>query len=255
MFGEGGRHASINGVAARRGGTPCHRRMAAAGARWRHLQVQESAGRDIFQQTPCPSTSKPIAHTKFQTAPDDPSPAQRSYGAPPPVQDASLTASPAYPAPQRDRHDAVGSTGCQGIGCTAHQRGEVQSTRCEAPDGRVYYVIGECRRRTIHVGDAPRDWQRDHVQGMPDAVMVGPDRAFDPRTGRTFQLQHAPTTSPVYVHTQDRGSRVDADAACREARTQAKLNPRNSRAAKRAHDVCSAGRGLWDQAPASGGIR
>jgi hypothetical protein len=90
---------------------------------------------------------------------------------------------------------------------------------------------------------------------MPDAVMVGPDTALDPRTGQTFQLEHAPTTAPVYVHTQDHGRHVDADTACREARTKAKLNPRDARAAKRAHDVCNAGRGLWDQVPTSGGVR
>jgi hypothetical protein len=90
---------------------------------------------------------------------------------------------------------------------------------------------------------------------MPDAVMVGPDTALDPRTGQTFQLEHAPTTAPVYVHTQDHGRHVDADTACREARTKAKLNPRDAVAAKRAHDVCNAGRGLWDQVPTSGGVR
>ena len=215
-------------------------------------------GVTIFQQTPCPSTSKSIAHTKFQAVPDDPSAAQRSYDAQPPVQgaqDAALTATPSNPVPQRDQRAIATDTGCQGIGCTAQQRGEVQSTRCEASDGRVYYVVGACGRRSIHVGDAPRNWRRDQVQGIPGAVMIGPDMALDPRTGQTVQLQHAPTTTPVYVHTQDQGRHVDADTACSEARAQAKLNPRDSRAAKQAHDVCDAGRGLWDQVPASGGIR
>lgn len=219
-------------------------------------QCKSPQGVTIFQQTPCPSSVKSVGHTKFQAAPDDPYAAQQIYGTPQPnpLQDASFSDAPAYPS-QRDQRGLVRSAGCQGIGCTAHQRGDVQSTRCEAPDGRVYYVVGACRRRSIHVGDAPRDWQRDHVQGVPGAVMVGPDTALDPRTGQTFQLQHAPTTRPVYVHTQDQGRRVDADTACSESRAQAKISPSDARAAKRAHDVCSAGRGLWDQAPSSGGIR
>lgn len=216
-------------------------------------------GVTIFQQTPCPPTAKPVAHTKFQAVPDDPSAAQRSDDTQPPVQDAqaaALTGVPSYPVPQqpqRDQHATAADTGCQGIGCTTHQCGDVQSTRCEAPDGHAYYVVGECRRRSVYLGDVPRSWQRDRVQGMPDAVMVGPDRALDPRTGQTFQLEHAPTTRPVYVHTQDQGRQVDADTACSEARAQAKFNPRDARAAKRAHDVCNAGRGLWDQAPPSSG--
>lgn len=211
-------------------------------------------GVTIFQQTPCSSAAKPVGHTKFQAVPDDPSAAQQSYAAPQPnpAQDAPLTTVRADAVQNRVQQNTVQSTGCQGIGCTAHQRGEVQTTRCEAPDGRVYYVVGECQRRSIHLGEVPRNWQRDHVQGMPDAVMVGPDTALDPRTGRTFQLEHAPSTSPVYLHTQDRGNHVDADAACYEARAQATLNPRDARATKHAHDVCSAGRGLWDQAPSSG---
>lgn len=221
-------------------------------------KCQGPKGETIFQQTPCPSTSKPIAHTKFEAVPDDPSAAQRSYAAPPSVHDApgsALAGLPSRPVPQRDQRANAPDTGCRGIGCSAYQRGDVQSTRCEAPNGEVYYVIGACRRRSTRVGDAPRSWQRDRVQGMPGAVMVGPDMALDPRTGQAFQLQHAPTTRPVYVHTRDKGRQVDADTACSEARALAKLNPRDASAAKRARDVCNAGRGLWDQVPASRGIR
>lgn len=215
-------------------------------------KCKDPRGVTVFQQTPCPPASKPLAHTTFHAEPDAPSPAQQSYGA------AAGTTSTVLPGQlhnevQPREPNVAAETRCEGIGCTAHQRGEVKSTRCVAPDGKVYYVIGACRRRSTYVGSTPRQWHNDHVQGMPDAVMVGPDTALNPRSGQTFQLEHAPTATPVYQHTQDQSTGVDADTACRGARLQVKLHPGDAHTAKRAHDVCNAGRGLWDQpSPARG---
>lgn len=208
---------------------------------------KQSNGVKSYQDSPCAQSDKQVSHDTYTphvyaapapAAPVDETSQQRSYA----VQQ------PAEPTPAQ--HPT-----CAGIGCSAYQSGQVTTRQCVAPDGRRYYTTGECRTRVNVVGDSPRDWHHDTVQGVPDAVMVAPDLALDPTSGRYIQLQHSQLEQPVYQRVQDPGRRIDPDTACQLARLDARAHPHDSAAAARAHDVCSKGRGLWDQAPPDRGSR
>lgn len=215
-------------------------------------------GVKAYQDKPCANSQAQISHDTYTphvyappapTPPSDAAAAQSATpSAPPPWQATYGTSSSNNAAPD-------GDTSCQGIGCTAQQRGQVHTRECVAPSGRAYYTTAECKTRVNVVGQQPRDWQRDHVQGVPGAIMTGPDTALDPNTGRVIYLQHAPDHTPVYQRTQDAGARIAPADACQLARQDANAHPRDHAAARRAHNVCSKGRGLWDQAPPDRGIQ
>lgn len=215
---------------------------------------KDAHGRAAYQDTPCPQRSKTVGHSTYTPVPDAP------YSSP----YAQTTAQPAAGSQHQTVTDASGYSqsvtdaqpaGCAGIGCSEHQSGQTRATQCTAPSGRVYYTTGTCASRAQYVGTTLRDWRHDNVEGHPDAVMINRDEALDPRTGRIIQLDAAPLNTPVYQTIRDAGQRVDSDAACTAARQDAHMHPRDAKAAKRAHDVCSAGRGLWDQAPPDRGTQ
>jgi hypothetical protein len=74
-----------------------------------------------------------------------------------------------------------------------------------------------------------RNWQQDSVQGMPGAVMTGPDMALDPQTGRQHQLQHQPTTQiqRPSARVSDDASVVSRRDACEEAKAQGHAKRQN----------------------------
>ena len=96
--------------------------------------------------------------------------------------------------------------------------------RCQKPNGDVYFSRQGCGSSRVY-GDpivVQRNWQQDSVQGMPGAVMTGPDMAMDPQTGRPVQLQHQPTTQIQRPSTRvsDDASVVSRRDACEEAKAQ-----------------------------------
>lgn len=142
-----------------------------------------------------------------------------------------------------------------GLDSSAYQRGEVQGTRCVSATGQVYVSADGCRTSTQLVGSrtSARDWQQDRVEGRPDLVMSGPDQAFDPATGQFIELQHADTTQTVNVYqtTRDRGTPMNADAACDSARQVAAQHPQSERAQRQVEALCRRGRSLYDTQPSS----
>lgn len=219
------------------------------------FKCKQPNGVIAYQQAPCTKTEQQIAHSHFQRQPDAPIYSQPRPGSSARLPEGYVTNTSGQAAHGFSTNESAGSIntplGCAGIGCSAHQRGDVTTRECVAPDGRHYYTTNACRTRFNVVDSQSRDWQNDTVEGVPGAVMVGPDRALDPSTGRYIQLQH----SPVLQRAQDPGQRIDPDAACRQARLDAKLHPHDTAAAKRAGIVCSKGRGLWDQPPPDRGGR
>jgi hypothetical protein len=99
-------------------------------------------------------------------------------------------------------------------------------------------------------GMRPRPWQQDQVQGMPGAVMTGPNEAMNPMTGQLVQLEAAPMAVPTYQRTRDQGAAVSADEACAGARAAA-AGRFNKRADDRVQELCRFGRSMYDQ-PRSG---
>lgn len=213
---------------------------------------KQANGVKAYQDQPCAKTAKQISHDTYTPhvyAPPAPTqPVNDSVvgpgGAPPPWQATYDQPVATVPTPQ-----VPVDTGCRGIGCTAQQRGEVHTQECVAPNGRAYYTTGACKTRVNIVGQQPRGWQTDHVEGVPGAIMTGPDTALDPYTGRVIQLEHVPDQTPVYQRARDAGASIPVADACALARQDAHAHPRDHAAARRANTVCNQGRGLWDQAP------
>jgi hypothetical protein len=213
-----------------------------------------------YQDTPCPNSAKTASHTTYKPF-AKPSPATSGITwddeaqEPTSAQKVATSQPNDVPAPSVQGSATTETTTCAGIGCSQHARGQTVATQCTAPDGRVYYTTKSCTTRMNYVGTTTRGWQRDTVQGHPDAVMINRDEALDPQTGRIMQLDAAPVTTPVYQRARDAGQQINSDAACQGARNDAHMHPRDAKAAKRAREVCSAGRGLWDQAPPDRGIQ
>lgn len=214
---------------------------------------KDAHGNMAYQDKPCPTKSETVGHGSYKPVPDAP---YSSPYAQAPAQDQdevapSMQATGTYGVTT----NATQPSSCAGIGCSQHASGQTAATQCMAPDGRVYYTTHSCTVRSNYVGTTSRGWQHDTVQGHPDAVMINRDEALDPRTGRVIQLDAAPLSTPVYQQTRDAGQQVNSDAACQGARADARMHPHDAKAAKRARDVCSAGRGLWDQAPPDHGTQ
>ncbi|HJR14421.1 MAG TPA: DUF4124 domain-containing protein [Rhodanobacteraceae bacterium] len=214
---------------------------------------KDAHGNMAYQDKPCPTKSKTVGHGSYTPVPDAP------YSSPY-AQEASQDQGDAAAATQATGTDSVTTSvaqpsPCAGIGCSQHASGQTAATQCTAPDGRVYYTTRSCTARSHYVGTTSRDWQRDTVQGHADAVMINRNEALDPRTGRVMQLDAAPLSTPVYQRTRDAGQQVNIDAGCQGARADARMHPHDAKAAKRARDVCGAGRGLWDQAPPDHGTQ
>lgn len=215
---------------------------------------KDAHGHMTYQDTPCPQQSKTVGHNTYTPVPDAPysSPYARADAQPAAGSQRQTTTNVSgYSQAVLDAQPA----GCAGIGCSEHQSGQTRATQCTAPNGRAYYTTDTCTSRAQYVGTTSRDWRHDTVEGHPDAVMINRDEALDPRTGHIIQLDAAPLNTPVYQTVRDAGRRIDSDAACAAARQDAHMHPRDAKAAKRAHEVCSAGRGLWDQAPPDRGIQ
>lgn len=218
------------------------------GARAADLYVcKQPNGVKAYQDKPCAQNQVQLSHDTYTPhvyAPPAPTQSFEYTGTPQATPNMSLPTmdAPPVPVPARD-------TSCQGIGCTAQQRGQVHTRECVSPSGRPYYTTADCKTRVDVVGQRPRDWHGDSVQGVPGAIMTGPDTALDPNTGNVIYLQHAPDHTPVYQRTQDAGARIAPADACQLARQDANAHPRDHAAARRAHNVCSTGRGLWDEAP------
>src|SRR5574337_1192049 len=173
-------------------------------------------GVNSYQNTPCATPDKQIRHETYDEAlarPGTPPPAARvSYGADPSVGggrrlDDSRMAPPAPRAPP------LPETGGGGLGSSAYQRGQIQGARCVNARGQVYYTATGCGTSTQWVGTRERPWHGDMVEGMPGAVMVGPDQAVDPHTGRVVELEHTMDHVNVYRTTPDAGAAMDADQA------------------------------------------
>lgn len=213
---------------------------------------RDAHGNMAYQDKPCPTKSKTVGRGSYKPVPDAPYSSPYAQAS---AQDQVQAVSTMQATGTGVAANAAQSSPCAGIGCSQHDSGQTAATQCTAPDGRVYYTTHSCTVRSNYVGTTSRDWQHDTVQGHPDAVMINRDEALDPSTGRVMQLDAAPLSTPVYQRTRDAGQQVNSDAACQGARADAHMHPHNAKAAKRARDVCSAGRGLWDQAPQDRGIQ
>jgi len=220
---------------------------------------KDTQGRMAYQDTPCPTTAKTASHVTYRPfAKPSPAPSSVTWDddaqASPTRRHVAVPQSYGVSAPYIHT-GSVEAVTCVGIGCTKHQSGQVHTMQCVAPDGRKYYTITTCATREQYVGTAPRDWHNDTVEHYPDAVMINRNEALDPRTGRVMELNSAPMSMSVYQSVRDPGQRINSDAACVAARQDAHMHPDDAKAAKRAHEICSAGRGLWDQAPPDRGVR
>lgn len=207
-------------------------------------------GVNTYQNLPCAKPAEQIQHATYDdalarpgtpapTAPRDrygtAAPAHRGMGAaiPPPA---------ALPA----------TTG--GLGSSAYQRGEVQGTRCVNARGQVYYTAAGCGTSTQRVGTQERLWRGDTVEGVPGAVMIGPDQAVDPRTGQVVELEHTQDRVDVYRTTRDAGAAMDADQACTGAQQVAAQHPHSQQAQRRVEDLCRRGRSLYDTQPSANSL-
>lgn len=204
-------------------------------------------GEKVYQNSPCASSTAQVGHSTYSDdmarAPAAPPAALSNdaieWGAAPP---------PAPPAPVA----RVAPAPVGGLDASSYQRGEVRALRCVTPSGRVYYARGECGTSVSYAGPQPRDWHSDTVQGMPGAVMTSPNEALNPMTGQIVQLQPEPIVSPAFTRSRDRGTQVDPDEACEQARKAAD-GTFSQKLEKRERELCDEGRSLYDQ-HYSGGI-
>jgi hypothetical protein len=203
-------------------------------------------GVNTYQNTPCATSTKQLGHQTYSAdMARAPAPSADEYGygssdAAPRMAPRAATAGggqAAAPAQQSFGH---------GLGTSAYQRGEVRTMRCVNARGQVYFTRDQCGTSTVATGVAPRAWQKDQVQGMPDAVMVGPDQALNPVNGRIVNLTPEPTMVPTFHRSQDQGSAADANDACTAAR-KAATGRFDRRADQRVQDLCRSGRSLYDQ--------
>jgi hypothetical protein len=155
---------------------------------------------------------------------------------------------PSQPA-SRSESNHVG-----GLGVSAYARGDIRAVRCTKASGKVYYAKGVCGTSTTTEIVAGRNWHNDTVQGMPDAVMVGPDQALNPRTGQVVQLDNVPNQTVVHVTTRDRAQSVSTDAACARAQAAEAKHPFSKSITRRVSKLCQQGRSLYDQKPSRGSL-
>jgi hypothetical protein len=219
-------------------------------------------GVNVYQNSPCPKPADELNHAAYdasmgRAADGSSGHTERGAYAPSlrrqmpardssaPVADINYSGSSATPAQTQP-------TLAGGIGSSAYQRGEVRGTRCVNADGHVYFTAGACGSSVSYAGDQPVDWHRDQVQGVPGAVMIGPNQALDPMTNQIVQLIETPQVAPTYMRTRDSGTHVGADEACAGAR-KAAAGRFNKRADDRVQELCRFGRSMHDQTP-SGGI-
>lgn len=201
-------------------------------------------GEKVYQNAPCPSAAEQVGHNQYSDAmARAPAPPPEAYRADPPPPPVSAPAG---------RLATSSDQGSHGLDSSVYQRGEVRALKCVTASGRVYYARGACGSSTTAVGTQPEAWRGDKVEGIPGAVMVSPNEALDPATGRIVQLVGAPPNRPVIARQQDQGTAVDPDEACRAARKAAdgKFSQRLDR---RARELCDEGRSLYDETP-DGGI-
>lgn len=220
-------------------------------------------GVNVYQSIPCPKAAVELNHSAYDNSMRravDGSSGHTERGADAP----SMRKQDVLDSPQSSTaginyggSDGGASTQSQpvptgGIGSSAYQRGEVGGTRCVSAEGRVYYTAGRCGTSVTYAGDHEVDWRHNQVQDVPGAVMINPDQAIDPMTGRMVQLIPTPRVAPTYVQTRDQGSPVSADEACEGAR-KAAAGRFNKKADDRVQQLCRFGRSMYDQTP-SGGI-
>lgn len=222
-------------------------------------------GEKVYQNAPCSTADKQVEHRKYDAsmarAEDGSagateriytSPTASYYGNDGSSGNSRSGASGAFDYSGVDQSANAAPAHAGGIGSSAYQRGEVRGTRCVTTKGRVYYTAGACGTSVTYAGTAPVDWHKDQVQGVPGAVMVGPNQAMNPMTGQIVQLDAAPTVAPVYQRSRDAGTAVGADEACAGAR-KAAAGRFDRKADRRVQELCRSGRSLYDQ-PQSGGI-
>jgi hypothetical protein len=100
---------------------------------------------------------------------------------------------------------------------------EETALRCTSAGGRVYYrpVSEGCGSSTVFGNPEVRNWQQDRVADAPGAVMVAPNQAIDPHTGKILELQDTPAISRPSMQLRDHAEGIDKEKACQLARADA----------------------------------
>lgn len=189
-------------------------------------------GEKVFQITACVRSTQKIDHKAYDDAKARPTVAKQntSYSS-----DSVVSSSRPMDMQQPTESGQSTHEGGYGLGGPPVH---APTVRCIAASGRVYDTHYACGSSNVQVDTQERDWRRDKVQGMPGAMMIGPDQALNPQTGQIVQLQHKPDTKPVYQRVQDSGTAIDPEKACKQARL-AMVKDHSKAASDHETDMCA----------------